>query len=49
MDKYEYSKEWDKCTYGLYLESCRHCLFETLCRLDKFSQKLLPNERVQPK
>lgn len=35
MDKYEYSKEWYKCTYNLYLDSCRNCLFETLCRLEK--------------
>lgn len=35
MDKYEYSKEWYKCTYDLYLDSCRNCLFETLCRLEK--------------
>jgi hypothetical protein len=35
MDKYEYSKEGNKCTYGLYVESCRRCLFETLCRLEK--------------
>ena len=36
MDKYEYSREWDKCTYDLYLDSCRHCLFENLCRLEKW-------------
>lgn len=36
MDKYEYSKEWDKCTYWLYLSSCRQCLFENLCRLEKW-------------
>lgn len=41
MDKYEYSKEWDKCTYGLYLDSCRHCLFETLCRLEKNKDRFL--------
>jgi len=23
------------CEYGLQMESCRQCLFETLCRLDK--------------
>ena len=42
MDKYEYSKEWDKCTYKLYLDSCKRCLFETLCRLEK-------NGVIQPK
>lgn len=35
MDKYEYSKEWDKCTYNLYLDSCRECLFNVLCKLEK--------------
>ena len=36
MEKYEYSKEWDKCTYWLdVVESCRNCLFQTLCRLEK--------------
>lgn len=35
MDKYEYSKEWYKCTYDLYLDSCRECLFITLCNLEK--------------
>jgi len=35
MDKYEYSKEWDKCTYNLYLNSCRECLFNVLCKLEK--------------
>ena len=44
MDKYEYSKEWDKCTYGLYLSSCRDCLFSTLCRLEKDKQKHLLSE-----
>lgn len=42
MDKYEYSKEGDKCTYWLYVESCRKCLFENLCRLEK-------NGVIQPK
>lgn len=37
MDKYEYSKEWDKCTYWLdVVKSCRRCLFENLCRLEKW-------------
>jgi hypothetical protein len=35
MEKYEYSKEWYKCTYDLYLDSCRNCLFQTLCNLEK--------------
>jgi hypothetical protein len=36
MEYYEYWKEKDKCTYGLYLDSCRQCLFETLCRLERW-------------
>lgn len=39
MDKYEYSKEWNKCTYDLYLDSCRGCLFATLCNLERNSWK----------
>lgn len=35
MDKYEYSEKWDECTYWLSsIESCKRCLFETLCRLE---------------
>lgn len=34
MEKYEFG-EWDKCRYDLYIKSCRHCLFENLCRLEK--------------
>lgn len=45
MENYEYSKEWDKCTYWLYVGSCRQCLFETLCRLEKNKQKYLPLEK----
>ena len=41
MDKYEYSKEWDKCTYNLYLDSCRGCLFNVLCKLEKDKQRYL--------
>lgn len=44
MDKYEYSKEKDKCAYWIAsVRSCRECLFETLCKLEK--QKL---ESSQP-
>ena len=35
MEQYEFSKEWDKCTYKLYLKSCRECLFNVLCKLEK--------------
>ena len=39
MEHYEYSeKEWE-CTYWLVMQSCRQCLFETLCRLEKFRSK----------
>lgn len=38
MEKYEYW-EWDKCKYNLYVESCRNCLFETLCKLEKDKSK----------
>ena len=33
-EEYEYS---DKriCKYGLQIENCRQCLFETLCHLEK--------------
>lgn len=38
MNKYEFAKEWeDKCRYWLAsIESCRRCLFETLCHLEKW-------------
>ena len=35
MENYEQSRESNKCQYWLVMESCRQCLFETLCRLDK--------------
>lgn len=35
MEYYEQSKETNKCQYNLTVESCRKCLFETLCRLEK--------------
>ena len=34
MEYYEYWKEKNKCTYDLYLKSCRECLFQVLCRLE---------------
>ena len=33
--RYEYSKDKTKCEYNLVVESCRRCLFETFCRLQK--------------
>jgi len=35
MEYYEQSRDTTKCQYWLYLKSCRECLFETLCRLEK--------------
>ena len=35
MENYEQSKNKTECQYGLVMESCRRCLFETLCRLEK--------------
>ena len=35
MERYEQSKEKWKCNYWLVMDSCRSCLFETLCRLEK--------------
>ena len=32
---YEQSDNIEECRYWLVMESCRQCLFETLCRLDK--------------
>lgn len=34
IEKYEFWEE-NKCRYDLYVKSCRQCLFETLCRLEK--------------
>ena len=36
MDKYyEYSDNKEECKYWLaVVDTCRHCLFETLCRLE---------------
>ena len=35
MEYYEQSRDTTKCQYWLYIKSCRECLFETLCRLEK--------------
>lgn len=37
---YEHSENTKECTYGLVIESCRQCLFETLCRLEKAKKYL---------
>jgi len=39
MEKYEQSRKTNECQYGLVMESCRKCLFETLCRLEKHKCK----------
>lgn len=44
MEKYyEESKDVTKCQYNLVMKSCRACLFETLCRLEKAKAKDLSN------
>lgn len=35
MEHYEQSRKPNECQYWLYVKSCRECLFETLCRLEK--------------
>lgn len=45
MENYEQSRESNKCQYWLVMESCRQCLFETLCRLEK--QKVLDQNNIQ--
>ena len=35
MEYYEQSRKQWECQYWLVIESCRKCLFETLCRLEK--------------
>lgn len=36
---YEYWIDKKQCTYGLVMESCSRCLFETLCRLEHNKEK----------
>ena len=38
---YEYWEKKGECTYWLTVESCRRCLFETLCRLDQNNKRKL--------
>lgn len=33
--RYEQSDNPEECKYGLVMESCSRCLFETLCHLEK--------------
>lgn len=35
MEYYEQSRNKQECQYWLTVRSCRECLFETLCRLEK--------------
>lgn len=46
MDKYyEYSDNKEKCKYNLaVVNSCRKCLFETLCRLEKQKEERAKGE-----
>ena len=40
MEKYRYWKEWE-CRYWLAsIESCRQCLFETLCQFEHNQERL---------
>jgi len=39
MEYFEQSKDKTKCQYWLVMKSCRDCLFETLCRLEKIKCK----------
>ena len=32
---YECADDTSKCNYGLVINSCRECLFHTLCHLEK--------------
>lgn len=42
----EYWERWE-CRYGLReIESCRKCLFETLCRLEKDKKESEKKERM---
>jgi len=48
MDKYEYSKEWDKCTYWLeVMKNCRECLFQTLCSLERWKAILIQKQNLE--
>lgn len=33
--RYEQSDNLEECKYGLVVNGCRECLFETLCHLEK--------------
>lgn len=37
---YEHAENTKECNYGLVIESCSRCLFETLCRLEKAKKYL---------
>jgi hypothetical protein len=40
MDRYELSTEKDRCAYWIEaIKSCRLCLFQTLCNLEKNTWK----------
>lgn len=46
MEKYfEQSDDTKQCRYGLAsIESCRQCLFETLCRLERLKEERAKQE-----
>lgn len=42
---YEESDNREKCKYGLAsIESCRQCLFETLCHLERLKEERAKQE-----
>lgn len=36
---YEQSENREECQYGLVMNSCRECLFEVLCHLQKWKKQ----------
>lgn len=45
MEKYyEQSDDKTQCKYGFAIESCRWCLFETLCHLEKQKEQRAKQE-----
>jgi len=46
MEYYEYSENKEKCNYWIVVESCKRCLFETLCRLQYFKSKQQNDEEI---
>ena len=46
MEQYEESKDKNLCSKGLwYINSCRECVFQVLCRLENIREKNLFNHQ----